>query len=90
MSIMDPTNADRAELAMRCIDHFCDPFDSDVRACITDMVSQMLHLANVAGISPDEIIESARGHVAHEIAHDSAGKPSQYLAARLAAMKEAA
>lgn len=84
------TNADRAEFAMTVIDHFCDPFASDVKACLTDLVASALHLAHQAGISPDEIIEAASGRYAHEIAHDPAGEPSQYLAVRIVAMKEVA
>lgn len=88
------TIADRAASALMVMDLLVPDMDprcrADLMASVTATMTLMLHLAEAAGMNHDEVIDTARGHYAREIVRDPAGELPQSVAARLAAMKEAA
>lgn len=56
------TTTDRAMGALTAVTPYLAQTDGDTRTAVVDLIADLCHLLDLAGIDADDVIESARMH----------------------------
>lgn len=73
--MMDVTNEDRAEWARTACDAFAEltgqKMEHDLPEIIGDLIANLLHLANLEGLCPEDRLENGKMHFDAEIEEEA-------------------
>lgn len=76
----EPTNKDRAGWAKEAVDHFSKVVgaqDEDLETKMTDLLADMMHLADQNGLDFEKLTEHAENHFDEEFEEEEGGEDEE-------------